>query len=171
MELHRTAAGRAWPLSAWILFPLLLIAALPVRAEGLEGYTLHGQLGAYTHYSSSDDHKGPPVLVNLELNSPQDWLFGLSLFNNSFGQFSQYLYAGKKWRLPKIQKYLQVKLTAGVVHGYDDEFEDKIPFNKDGWGVGVIPSVGFKKDRWAVDLVALGTAGLLLAVGYDIWEW
>jgi len=135
-----------------------------------EGYKVHAHFGVYTHYGYSEDHEGPPILGNIELNSPQDWLFGFSLFNNSFGQTSQYIYAGKKWRLPKIQKYLHVKLTGGVVHGYVDEFEDKIPFNYDGWGVGIIPSIGFKKDRWAIDLVALGTAGLLFAVGYDIWD-
>ena len=130
-----------------LLLVVLLVAFCQTAGAEQAGYTLHGQFGAYVHYSSSDDHEGPPILGNLEINSPDDWLFGLSLFNNSFGQFSQYLYAGKKWRLPGVQKNLHVELTGGVVHGYDDEFEDKIPFNSNGWGVGITPSIGFKKDR------------------------
>ena len=154
-----------------LFFIFLLLGACRIAGAEEAGYRVHAQFGVYTHYSSSDDHEGPPILGNLELNSPNDWLFGFSLFNNSFGQASQYLYAGKKWRLPKIQKYLHVKLTGGVVHGYKDEFEDKIPYNNNGWAPGIIPSIGFKKDRWAIDLVALGGAGLLFAVGYDIWAY
>ncbi len=168
MERGRTGARRPGSLPVYVV--LLSIVSGPAWADEWDGYKLHAQFGVYTHYSPSDDYEGPPILGNLEVNTPKDWLFGLSLFNNSFGQFSQYLYAGKKWRLPQIQRYMHVKLTAGVVHGYKDEFEDKIPLNDDGWGLGVIPSVGFKKDRWAFDVVALGTAGLLFAVGYDIWE-
>jgi len=106
-------------------------------------------------------------VVNLEVNRESNWLYGLSLFNNSFGQFSQYLYLGKKWELPKIQKYLHVKLTGGVVHGYKDEFEDKLAFNSNGFAPGIVPSIGFKKDRLALDLIILGDAALMLAVGYD----
>jgi len=161
---------RRWGCGVFVVAIFILGICQTAVAEE-RGYKVHAQFGAYTHFGgSSDDYEGPPILGNLELNSPQDWLFGLSLFNNSFGQFSQYAYVGKKWRLPGIQKYLHVKLTGGIVHGYVDDFEDKIPFNYDGWGVGIIPSIGFKKDRLAIDLVALGTAGLLLAVGYDIWE-
>ena len=170
METQKLTALRRWGGGVFTVVILMLCICQTAVAEE-RGYKVHAQFGAYTHFGgSSDDYEGPPILGNLELNSPQDWLFGLSLFNNSFGQFSQYLYAGKKWRLPSIQKYLHVKLTGGVVHGYVDEFEDKIPLNHNGWAPGIIPSIGFKKDRLAVDLVIFGTAGVMLAVGYDIWD-
>ncbi len=151
---------------------LSLLLSAPAHAWKIwdEGDKLHGQFGAYVHYGTSDDYEGPPILVNLEVNKPSDWIYGLSLFNNSFGQFSQYLYFGKKWRLPKIQQYMHVKLTGGVVHGYKDEFEDKVEFNHNGFAPAIIPSVGFKKNRLAFDLIFLGDAALMFAVGYDLIE-
>ncbi|MCB1859845.1 MAG: hypothetical protein KDI63_16340 [Gammaproteobacteria bacterium] len=153
-----------------ITLTLLLFIGSPAHAWKLwdEGDKLHGQLGSYIHYSPSDDHEGPPIVGNLEVNKANDWLYGLSLFNNSFGQFSQYLYFGKKWRLPKIHQYFHVKLTGGVVHGYKGEFEDKVEFNHNGFAPAIIPSIGFKKDRFALDMIFLGDAALMLAVGYDL---
>jgi len=131
-----------------VIFGLLLMNVPPLDAADAASFfwddnsKLHGQFGAYAHYGSSDDYEGPPILVNLEVNRESNWIYGLSLFNNSFGQFSQYLYLGKKWQLPKIQKYLHVKLTGGVVHGYKDEFEDKLAFNSNGFAPGIVPSIG-----------------------------
>ncbi len=133
-----------------------------------ENSKLHGQFGAYAHYGGSDDdYEGPPIMVNLEVNRESNWLYGLSLFNNSFGQFSQFLYVGKKWELPKIQKHFHAKLAGGLLHGYKDEFEDKVPYNNNGFSPAIVPSFGFKKDRLALDLIFLGNAAIMLAVGYD----
>jgi len=151
-----------------LLFLILGVLVASPASAWQEGDKLHLQLGAYTHYSHSDDHEGPPYLGNIELNKTNNWLFGLSLFNNSFGQFSQYIYFGKKWQLPSIYEHLHVKLSGGVVHGYTGEAEDKIPFNNNGIAPGIIPMIGVKKDRWALDLIFLGNSALLLAVGYDI---
>jgi hypothetical protein len=57
-------------------------------------------------------------------NGSWDW----GLFSNSFGQFSQYMYGGLKWRpIPDHQPFY-VKVSAGVLHGYSGEYQDKIPF-------------------------------------------
>jgi len=160
------------PLAVTLLMILLFAGVTPTSALELwgEGDKLHVQFGAYTHFGSNDEYEGPPILGNIELNKASNWLFGLALFNNSFGQFSQYAYIGKKWQLPQIYKPLHVKLTAGVVHGYKDEWEDKIAYNQNGFAPGIVPSIGIKKNRWAVDLVLLGGAGMMLAVGYDLFE-
>ena len=42
-------------------------------------------------------------------------------FTNSFGQFSQYLYGGLKWRPIAEHQPFYVKLSAGVLHGYSGE--------------------------------------------------
>jgi len=153
-----------------IILGLLLMPVLPADAASFwdENDKLHVQFGAYSHYGDSDDdYEGPPIMVNFEVNKESNWLYGLSLFNNSFGQFSQYLYFGKKWELPKIHKYFHAKLTGGLLHGYKDEFEDKVPYNNNGFSPGIVPTIGFKKDRLALDLLFLGDAAIMLAVGYD----
>ena len=154
---------------ALLLLGLLLSPLSAVAASFWdETDKLHLQFGAYTHWGGSDDeYEGPPILFNAEINKQSNLIYGLSLFNNSFGQFSQYLYIGKRWELPKIHKYFQVKLTGGLLHGYKDEYEDKVPYNNNGFSPGIVPSVGFKKDRLAVDLIFLGNSAILLAIGYD----
>jgi hypothetical protein len=99
---------------------------------------------------------------------PSGWFYGFALFNNSFGQFSQYLYLGKTFSLSKIYEPLRFKLSGGVIHGYKGEFEDKIPLNELGIAPAIIPSIGLNHDRLGVDLVFLATEGLMITVGYDI---
>jgi hypothetical protein len=121
---------------------------------------------AYNHFSSSDDHEGPPILVSAEIIKKNNWFYGLSLFNNSFGQFSQYAYIGKEFKLDMIFKGLRSKLSAGIIYGYTGEFEDKVPFNYNGFAPAIIPGLGYQKDKWGVDVYLMGNSGLLLGVGY-----
>ena len=96
------------------------------------------------------------------------WFAGLSLFTNSFGQFSQYLYGGLKWRPWKEYQEAYVKLSAGVVHGYSGEYQDKIPFNSSGFAPAIIPSVGYCWKRYCGEFVLLGFNAALLTVGVTI---
>ncbi|MDH3317475.1 MAG: sn-glycerol-3-phosphate transporter [Gammaproteobacteria bacterium] len=126
------------------------------------------QIGGYVHYSPSDEHKGPPVYFGAEVQKPSRWIYGLGLFNNSFGQFSQYLYLGKQFNLTKVHEKLHIKLTGGIVYGYRGEHQDDIPVNFGNFAPLIIPSVGVHNDRWSADLVFLGTAALMLNIGYTI---
>lgn len=132
--------------------------------------SLYLQAGYGTHWSDDDDYTGNPYLVGLEAAHDDRHLFGVSLFENSFGQFSQYYYYGYKWRLSAISESVHFKLTGGLIHGYKDEYEDKLEFNHNGWAPVIIPSLGWKRDRLGFDLAVLGTAGLMFTVGYDIWN-
>jgi hypothetical protein len=150
---------------------LVLILALGLATPAMawqEGDKLQLQFGVYTHWSSSPDHEGPPIMGSIEVIQPNDTIYGLSLINNSFGQFSQYAYIGKRYPLPGIYKHLQAKLSIGLIHGYKDPYEDKIPFNHYGIAPAFVPSIGIKKDRYAVDLVLLGGAAVMLTFSYDI---
>ena len=60
------------------------------------------------------------------------WLAGASHFNNSFDQKCQYLYFGKYWPLESIDSNLYFKLSGGVLLGYKEPYENKIPFNHNG---------------------------------------
>ena len=126
--------------------------------------------GTYAHFTNSEDYDGTPWFGGVELTSRGRHLFGISVFNNSFDQFSQYFYYGYKWNLPSISRSMHVKLTGGIIHGYRGEFEDKVPINNNGWSPAIIPSIGWKQGRIGFDFSLLGTAGVLFTAGYDIWE-
>ena len=154
-----------------LLLCIALLASLPLQAEEEHWYDydhLYLQGGSYVHFESSDDHAGNNIFVSLEAVKANDWLYGLALFDNSFNQFSQYLYVGKSWHFDGRWDGFHAKITAGLIHGYKDEFEDKIPFNDLGVAPGLIPGVGYKKGRFGVDMILLGNSAMLFTVGMDL---
>jgi hypothetical protein len=120
------------------------------------------------HFSSDPDHADYSWLVGLEWQSASRWLVGAAYFNNSFDQKSQYLYFGKSWPLDSISDNLYFKLTGGLLLGYKEPYEDKIPINNDGVGLGAAPSLGYKFGDFNVQLNLLGTAGVMFTFGYDL---
>ena len=122
------------------------------------------------HFSPSPDHAKWSNMVNVEIRSQYDrvWgadetLFGVALFDNSFGQFSQYLYWGQKWDLhPNVY----AKVTAGLLHGYRGQYRDKIPFNRAGVAPAIIPSLGLRVGNASVEGILLGGSAFMFAVGY-----
>jgi len=167
-------------MNTWILAPitalLFTIVSLPVALAEENGndipitQTLYVHGGAYTHFHDDDDYEGNPLFLGAELIRSDQWLYGLGLFNNSFDQFSQYVYGGYQFEFDNSLQNFHAKLTAGIIHGYKGEFQDKIPFNNSGYAPAIIPSVGWKKDKLGFDVILLGKAGLLFTVGYDFFE-
>ncbi len=154
----------------WSIFCLMLLSPLVAESQEEHWYNfdhLYFQAGTYVHFSSSDEHAGSNVFVSLEAVRSDDWLYGLALFDNSFNQFSQYLYGGKNWDFHGRFEGFHAKLTAGLIFGYKDEYEDKIPFNNNGVAPGLIPSVGYKKGRFGADMILLGNSAMLFTVGMD----
>ncbi len=150
---------------------LTLLIPFAIQAEEEHWYNfdhlfLYG--GTYVHFESSEDHAGSNILVALEAVRSDNWLYGLALFDNSFNQFSQYIYAGKNWDFHGKLEGVHAKLTAGIILGYKDEFEDKIPFNNNGIAPGIVPSIGYKKGRFGVDMMLLGNSAMLFTVGMDL---
>jgi len=149
---------------------LLLLSPFRAQAEEEHWYNfdhlyLYG--GTYVHFESSEDHDGPNILVALEAVRSDDWLYGLALFDNSFNQFSQYLYGGKNWYFHDNWEGFHAKVTVGLIHGYKDEYKDKIPFNELGIAPAIIPSIGYKKGRFEADMMLLGNSAMLFTVGMD----
>lgn len=132
--------------------------------------SVYVQVGYGVHWSDDDGYKGAPILGGVEADHDDRHLIGVSLFNNSFDQFSQYFYYGYKWRLPAISESVHFKLTGGLIHGYRGEYEDKIDFNSYGWAPVIIPSLGWKRDRLGFDVALLGNNGVMLLVGYEAWS-
>jgi hypothetical protein len=133
------------------------------------------QTSIYTaHFHPSDEHDNHSYLANLEYRFDKSWLEGQWIaggasFKNSFGQWCQYLYGGLLWR-PFVQAQpLYFKLTAGLLHGYKEPYQDKIPFNSDnGFAPAILPSMGYCYDRYCTELIVYGAAGLMLTVGVTL---
>ncbi len=128
------------------------------------------QVGTYAHYTKDKDgdREGPPIVAAIEWLKPNRWYYGLSLFNNSFGQFSQFAYVGKEFPLPRFHPLLRARVAGGIVHGYKDEHEGKLPLNVGAFAPGIVPSLGFKKNGYAFDVVFLSNAAIMLMMGLDI---
>lgn len=120
------------------------------------------------HFQNNPEYTDLSWLVGIEIERPSRWLGGFSFFNNSFGQKSQYLYGGKSWRLSETYSNLYFKLTGGVIHGYKGKYEDKLQFSQNGFAPAIIPGLGYKFDRFNVQINTLGSYGMMITVGYDL---
>jgi hypothetical protein len=120
------------------------------------------------HYHPSSEHAEWSWAVGVEWQRPSRWLLGFVYFNNSFNQKSQYYYLGHVWNPIDRDPNWYLKLTGGLVYGYTEPYEDKVPYNHDGYSPGIVPAVGRKWERWSLQLNILGTAGLMISGGYDL---
>ncbi|RUO28834.1 sn-glycerol-3-phosphate transporter [Aliidiomarina sedimenti] len=95
-------------------------------------------------------------------------LLGFAFFNNSYYQSSVYAYAGYDYDIWQgDNSALYIKLTAGFIHGYRDEYQHKVPLNDYGTSPAAIPSFGFRYKQIDSELVIFGVSGLMLLIGYN----
>jgi hypothetical protein len=169
--LPRRARSHAARLSAAALGAVLALGAAPAGAQWIvPGDQLRVSYGPVAwHFSSSPEHADYNHLVGLELLT-QRWTvwgasrsqIGFALFDNSFGQFSQYVYVGQEWDLMKLAGGdLVVNATFGLLHGYKDPYADKIPFNRFGVAPVIIPSLAWRYGRFSAFASVLGANGFL----------
>lgn len=149
---------------------LLLLPSDKVHAEAAAESNFFAQYSVLTHhFFPSPEHVNRNHLVNLEwqtssytmLNADRT-LFGGAVFKNSFGQPSEYLYAGQKWDL---HENVYIKFTAGLLHGYKDPFQDKIPLNHYGVAPVIVPSIGFRFRQFSLESIFLSNRAVMLAIG------
>ena len=140
-----------------------------LAVEGAPEPTHRGEISfsPYTHHwSRSPEHKHV-VLVSLDEQLPGNRLCGVSLFSNSFGQPSVYVYAGQQFNGVLGVPRLFVKLTAGILYGYVQPYEDKVPLNHNGFSPAIIPAIGYQfTPHDSVQLKVLGNAGLMFSYGH-----
>ena len=147
------------------LATLLLLAA--GNAGAMEIAEWRFQTSLYTHHWSSDpDHVSNSKLLGIEFETTKRWIVGFAYFDNSFGQPSQYLFAGYSWPLFKTD-WAYFKVTGGVLHGYKEPYEDKIPLNGLGVAPAIVPTFGFKYKRVLTEIQILGTAAVTWTVGFN----
>ena len=137
------------------------------NASAMEIAEWRFQTSIYTHHWSSDpDHVSNSKLIGFEFATTKRWIGGFAYFDNSFGQPSQYLYAGYEWPLFKTD-WAYFKLTGGLLHGYKEPYEDKIPANGLGVAPAIVPAFGFKYKRVLSEIQILGTAAVTWTVGFN----
>jgi hypothetical protein len=115
------------------------------------------------HYHYDPEHLRYSPLIGVEVRKPSGWLYGGALFLNSFGQFCQLAYGGYLMDVPRTDLY--AKIIAGVLHGYDGIYRDKVPFNHQGFSPGIIPAIGYRYGRARFEVQFLWTSGLMATVG------
>jgi hypothetical protein len=146
----------------------LLLSSLVIPRDALAGENSQWllQTAIYTtHFNPTPEHVNNQRLLNLEYRRPDQWLVGAAVFDNSYGQPSQYLYLGKLWRPFEPAPLVHVKLTGGLLHGYKDEYRDKIPFNSSGIAPAILPAIGLSGKHISGEVIVFGTAGAMLTFG------
>ncbi len=144
---------------------LLLMAAGNASAMDIAEWRFQTSLYTY-HWSYDEDHVSNSKLLDLEFETTKRWIFGFAYFDNSFGQPSQYLYAGYSWPLFKTD-WAYVKVTGGFLHGYKDPYDDKIPLNGLGVAPAIVPAIGVRYKRVFGEMQILGAAALTWTIGFN----
>lgn len=116
------------------------------------------------HWEPDPDHVNDQHLFSVEAHFANRWLAGIALFQNSFGQSVQFAYAGRVWTLMGSQ-FWYAKLTGGLLHGYEEPYEDKIPFNGLGVAPAVIPALGFRYRSFVAEANFGGLAVVMVSAG------
>ncbi len=120
----------------------------------------------YTHHWSQNPEHKNVVLLAAHEHLPGGRLCGMSVFSNSFGQPSAYVYVGQEYDKLFGQSKLYLKVTAGILYGYVGEYKDKVPLNAHGFSPAIIPALGYHlTERDSLQVQVLGTAGVVLAYG------
>ncbi len=73
-------------------------------------------------------------------------MYGVSYINNSFGQPTGYVYAGRQCPDVFEVRKLYLQWTAGVLYGYKGEYQHRVPLNYGGFAPAVIGSIGWHVD-------------------------
>ena len=116
------------------------------------------------HFDSDPDNVTNPKKLGVDAQMTNNWLFGLASFDNSFGQRSEYLYAGYKWTLFRSE-YWYLKLTGGLLYGYKEPYEDKIPLNGLGVAPAILPTLGFRYKFFVTEVSLAGVAAAHVSMG------
>ena len=131
----------------------LLISTVAAGSEWTGGFDWSDKPGdrvwllasPYTkHYRPSPEHKYV-WLIGAARERADGALAGVAVFSNSFGQPSAYIFPwGKIYRNVLDHPNVYAKWSAGLLYGYREQYEDKVPMNKNGFSPGFIPALGWE---------------------------
>jgi len=85
------------------------------------------------------------------------------LFQNSFGQLIVFVYHWRQvYRSIVGVKPLSFKWSAGLLYGYKEPYEKKVPLNFGGLSPGLIVGLAYEiSPSWSAQVNTLGTAGVM----------
>jgi hypothetical protein len=146
------------------------LAQSVVPKDWWEGKKLSFQISPYVYHFTYDSEHKDSVMVGLEREHPDARLDGVVVFTNSFGQPSIYVYpVGGAFHDLLGVKGLSFKWTAGVMYGYVEPYEDKVPFNYKGFSPVILPALAYEfTPGWTAQLDLLGTAGLMIQLNVEL---
>lgn len=125
-------------------------------------YTVH------FHKDDNDEHEAV-YMIGLERQRRDGWVWGGIYFSNSFGQPSGYVYVGERIIDFSPWPQLFAQWTAGILYGYKYPYEDKVPFNYNGFSPGATLSLGWQFTReFSVQANLLGGAGMMFQFSIDL---
>jgi len=157
-----------------IVAGLIALTCAPVsHAEVFgEGDRIMVEVGPYVyHFHNNTDHNQWPHLLGVEYETGSHWLGGVAAFQNSYYQDTQFFYFGKRWFINSVDENLYVKIAGGLVHGYKEPYDDKLPINSaNGYGFAILPAVGYQFGRANAQLIFIGAIGAVITFGYDFWN-
>lgn len=149
----------------------LIVAHLASHAQAQQSFladlardkVLSWQFSPLTYHFSEDDAHKPVVMIGIEREYPNGKLDGLTLFTNSFGQPTTYIYPwGGVYKSIAGIEHLSFKWTAGLLYGYREPYANKVPLNFSGFSPAAIPAFAYEfKPGWTGQVNFLGTAGLM----------
>ena len=128
------------------------------------------------HFSPSAEHRDV-WLLGLERRDATNKVAGAAFFSNSFGQPSVFLYPfGKHYEGPihigsftPVPEQWYVKWAAGLLYGYKGKYQDKVPFNRDGYSPGLILSLGRRfNESSQFQFNLLGNSGLMFQINTEL---
>ena len=162
--------------AAALLFLLLSMPVLAQESTGeswwSDGFNFKSEaddrhfviMSPYTVHVDDDGGHDYVWLLGCERDRANGQLTGLAYFSNSFGQPCLYYYPwGKTYNDIAGVDGLFVKWNAGIVYGYVEPYEDKLPVNFNGFTPAFFPSLGFRsKHDFQTQINLLGRVGFML---------
>lgn len=131
----------------------------------------HLLVSPYTyHFSHSPEHKHV-YMVGLERIRAGREVAGAVYFSNSFGQPSTFIYPWGRVYTGLFTQAPQwyVKWGAGLLYGYREPYENKVPLNTNGFSPGFILSIGRPvSESMGLQLNLLGNSGLMFQASMRI---
>jgi hypothetical protein len=146
-------------------FVMMVVLLSLSQAQADTNGSIHLYVSLYTkHYDPEPNHVNDQQMLGIEFYKTGNRLLGVAIFDNSFGQESQYLYVGKKWSFLESDRWY-FKLTGGLLHGYKEPYADKIPLNGLGIAPAIVPTIGYNYKNVFAEFAQLGLAAGMINVG------
>ena len=124
----------------------------PSGAPGMRSRSSDARSGAFWrvyvspvtgHFSHSDDHHAV-FAGGIERYQPDGFMVGAAGFRNSFGQPSANAYLGRRLDGVADIAELFVSFSGGVLYGYKDPYESKVPLNNNSVSPGAVAAIGWR---------------------------